>query len=246
MRLAYLVMIALLVLPGRAFCWTSKTYQLVVVNAVKLMPESFRNIMYRHKEEILQGSLRPDNLGETAHVYSTTSRSGYLQDRVQELATEIPRKIHDHVPFRELAFDFGALSHYISDLNDPLVVFDSDPRESQYRVDFAIYVEKNIDKFPWVYYGHEDPLLKEGKIAAFVYEIASRGEKPYAYLGQSYFPKGTLVSSDTFDPKSLPFGIGSLSYSHAISNTIQVWFDVWRRAHADLERAPYRDRQREP
>ncbi len=203
------------------------------------MPASFRNVMLRHKEEILQGCLTPDDKGESAHRYDPVSKSGYLLDRIQELSAAIPVKIHDHVPFRKVAVDFGSLSHYISDLNDPTVICDSDKREKDYRADFAMYFEKNIDQFTWVYYGHEDEQLNQGHIPEFVYGIAARSEKQYPYLGDSYYPNGVRVSSDTFDPKSLPFGIASLAWSHSISNTVQIWFDCWRRAHGDTEHTPF-------
>ncbi len=188
------------------------------------MPLSFRNVMYRHKEELLTGCLQPDDLGESAHRYDVATRKGYLQDRILQLTQDIPRKIYNHVPFSEIAIDFGRLSHYLADLNDPLLLSGSDSREPVYRADFAGYQERNIDIFPWVFDGHENAFLKKGQMESYIYEIAARSIRSYPLLGQSYFPNGVLVSSSTFDPRSLPFGIASLSYSHSISNTVQVWF----------------------
>ena len=53
------------------------------------------------------------------------------------------------------------MAHYIADLNDPLVLSDEDPRETQYRADFAIYLEKNIELFPWIFDGHEPSILAQ-------------------------------------------------------------------------------------
>ena len=219
--------------------WTSRTYQIVVVQSTKLMPASFQRIMRTHKEEILKGCLKPDDLGEEAHRYDLVNRTGYLEQRVLELTASIPEKIRTHRPFREIAEDFGRLSHYISDLNDPLLLKDTDSRESQYRTDFAIYAEKNIEKYPWVFDGHEHPLLKTGDLRNYIHEMASQTGAKYPLLGRAYFPNGTLVSSDTFDPRSLPFGIASLSYSHSITRTVQIWFHVWRNANGDITYTPY-------
>ena len=221
-----------------ANAWTSQTYQIVVVKSLRLMPASFQSIMLRHQEEILAGCLRPDEVGESAHVYDIASKTGYLQDRVEELTRRIPRRIHDHVPFRELAVDFGRLAHYVSDLNDPLLLVDQDAREPQYRRDFAIFTEKNIEKFPWIFHGHEDSLLKQDQLQGYLHKIASRAAQQYSLLGESYFPNGRLVSSDTFDWKSLPFGIASLSYSNSITNTVQVWFYTWKKSHGDITNTP--------
>ena len=210
----------------------------MVVQSLKLMPASFQRIMKRHKEEILRGSLTPDPQGENFHQYDIASRSGFLQDRVLELSRTIPQKIESHVDFKEVAEDFGRLAHYISDLNDPLLLKDSDPRETQYRKDFAVYMEKNIEKYPWIFDGHEDPLLTRHDLKEYIFQMATRASDKYPRLGEAYFPNGSLVSSDTFDPRSLPFGIASLSYSHAISNTVQVWFYVWKQAHGDITYTP--------
>jgi hypothetical protein len=115
---------------------------------------------------------------------------------------------------------------------------DADPREAQYRVDFAIYTEKNIEKFPWVFDGHEHEMLEASNLRNYIYQIASQASAKYPRLGEAYFPNGILVSSDTFDPRSLPFGIASLSYSHSITNTVQVWFHTWKESHGDITYTP--------
>lgn len=228
--------------PGE--CWTAKTYQLVVVKSVRLMPASFRNVMMSHKEEILKGCLQPDDGPESAHTYHVGSHSGYLQDRILELSAAIPGKIHDHVPFQQIARDFGALSHYMADLNDPLILGDSDGREPQYRDDFAVYTEKNIALFPWIFGGHEDPVLQAGREAEYLSSTATVSVERYERIGEAYFPEGALVSSDTFDARSLPFGIASLSWSRSITSTVQVWFYVWRKAHGDTTYTPFFSKQK--
>jgi hypothetical protein len=203
------------------------------------MPASFRNIMLQHKEQILAGSIRPDELPEVQHTYDVDTQTGYLQQQIVALSGQIPQKISTHVPFREIAEDFGRLSHYMADLNDPLILKDSDRRESTYRMDFAHYLEKNIDIFPWIFDGHEHPLLRKESELDYIQHIAFDTAKKYSLLGNAYYPNGSLVSSDTFDPRSLPFGIASLSFTHSISNTVQIWFYVWRKAHGDINYTPF-------
>jgi len=219
--------------------WTSKTYQLIVVKSVELMPASFRNIMKQHQEEILSGVLRPDSDGESVHQYNVTSKSGFLQDKLISLSQQIPVEIHDHHPFREIAVDFGRVAHYIADLNDPLILSDEDKKESTYREDFAVYAEKSIPKFPWIFDGHVNSLLEKSDFQDYFYSIASDTVQKYARIGEAYYPDGVLVSSDTFDDRSHPFGIASLSYSHSISDTVQLWFYIWRKAHGDISFTPF-------
>ena len=239
MRRLFLALILLISFLSFSEAWTSKTYQLIVVKSVKLMPLSFRNVMYRHKEELLTGCLKPDDLTEAAHRYDLNTRSGYLQDQILLLSQEIPKKVYNHVPFSEIAVDFGRLSHYLADLNDPLLLSDADSRETSYGADFALYQERNIDVFPWVFDGHENSLLKKGQLQSYIFEIASGTARSYPLLGQSYYPNGVLVSSATFDPRSLPFGIANLSYNHSISNTVQMWFYTWKKSNADMSYTPF-------
>lgn len=231
-------------LAGAGECWTPKTYQLIVVKSVSLMPGSFKKIMLRHKEEILAGCLQPDKEPESRHTYDLKTRSGYLQDRIEALGAVIPKKIHDHVAFKEIARDFGSLSHYMADLNDPLIIGDADPREPQYGLDFAVYMEKSISQFPWIFDGHENPLLQSGQMKEYLYGIAATAVEKYDRIGEAYFPDGVLVSSDTFDWKSLPFGIASLSYSRSITTTVQMWFYTWRAAHGDVTVTPFFSKQK--
>lgn len=221
-------------------------YQLVVVKSSRLMPRTFRNIVKEHQEDILAGSLHPDNQPETVHTYDPTAHSGFLLTRIQALTTAIPKKIHDHAPFGEIMRDFGSLSHYICDLNDPLLLSDADSREPQYRLDFGQYTEKNIDLFPWIFDGHENASLKEDKLQDYVDQTAAEAVRNYTVLGDAYFPNGTLVSSDTFDPRSLPFGIASLSYSHCINDTVQIWFYTWQKSHADTSYTPFYSEKKKP
>ncbi|HJZ10718.1 MAG TPA: hypothetical protein VJ521_01115 [Acidobacteriota bacterium] len=233
-----LVLIGIVLFASSAGAWTAKTYQVIVVKSVRLMPVSFQGIMLRHQEEILTGCLRPDEMGEKGHAYDVQARSGYIQDQILELSKTIPKMIHDHKPFKHVAIELGKMAHYMSDLNDPLLLADEDARENQYRSDFAVFTEKNMEKFPWIFHGHEDPLLTENQMQAYLHKVAQRAAKQYPLLGESYFPNGTLVSSDTFDLKSLPFGIASLSFSNSISDTVQVWFHTWKKAHGDITNTP--------
>lgn len=239
MRRFFPVLFLFFALASQSYAWTSKTYQLVVVKACSLMPLSFRNIVYHHKEEILTGVLKPDDAPESTHIYDVNSKSGYLQARIEALVNQIPQKIHDHVSFKEISMDFGRLAHYTCDLNDPLLLSDSDTREPQYAPDFAQYLERNISLFPWIFDGHENALLKNDQWNEYIQKTAEDAVRNYSVIGDSYFPQGVLVSSDTFDPKSLPFGIASLSYSHSITDTVQIWFAVWQKAHADIKFTPF-------
>jgi len=39
--------------------------------------------------------------------------------------------------------------------------------------------------------------------------------------------------------RSLPYGIGSLSWSHTVTDTARVWLFIWKQAHGDLYGTPW-------
>jgi hypothetical protein len=247
MRLAgFFPLLFFLFVSPNAESWSAKTYQLIVVKSVEVMPFSFRHIVLKHQEEILDGSLHPDQLGESKHTYDLQKKTGTIQQRVDELVKTIPKNIYNHAPFSDVCRDLGRLSHYMSDLNDPLLLSDRDTRESTYHDDFAIYAENNIPLFPWIFSGHENSALKKDQVDAYIYQIASNTAQYYSQIGDAYYPEGQLVSSATFDPKSLPFGIASLGYSHSIESTVQIWFYVWRKSHGDITYTPFYNEKHKP
>ena len=42
-----------------------------------------------------------------------------------------------------------------------------------------------------------------------------------------------------FDDRSVPFAIGSLSYSRTVTYIVRAWLAAWDGAHGDLGRTPY-------
>jgi hypothetical protein len=61
-------------------------------------------------------------------------------------------------------------------------------------------------------------------------------------LCRAYFPDGPssdAVSSLSFDDRSIPFAIASLSRSHAVSDAANLLLAVWAGSGGDLEGTPY-------
>jgi hypothetical protein len=163
-----------------------------------------------------------------------------LQARIAAQAARVRMMMEGRAPLEDLAFELGVLSHYLADANHPLLASDADPREPTYRESYARYLEKQVrsDKFRVVFTGYRDASLESGDVAAFVKASRQRSGRHYSRIGQDYYRDGRLVSSDVFDEFSFAFGVGQLSYSHAVGDTAKLWLRLWMEAGGDIEGLP--------
>jgi hypothetical protein len=65
-------------------------------------------------------------------------------------------------------------------------------------------------------------------------------------LARAYAAAGGAPGTEAFDDRSIPFAVGSLSYSHCVTDIVRVWLAVWRLAGGDMGRTPYMEPATEP
>ena len=110
----------------------------------------------------------------------TTLKPQWLSSRTTyEIVCKSAKRYLQSCSIRKVAVDFGRMAHYIADLNDPLILSDKDSREQQYRADFAIYLENNLDLFPWIFDGHEPSLLNQPSEEEYLHQIAVNAVQKY-------------------------------------------------------------------
>ena len=232
--------------------WTPAMEDRIVFEATRLMPPSLRGILEKHADDVKAGlrAARGDERG-LWHTQEEGQQGASLSTRAEGLAGEIIKMIDSHEPFASVASKLGELAHVVSDLNNPLHVSAKDPGEPRYAADYAEYVESNLPKFPLVWYGWSDPRLDlpglpgSGDVAAFARYSARRARNYYAPISKAYAPGGKVPIERRFDVRSLPFGIGSLSYSHAVTDTARLWLHIWNLAHGDVLGTPFLTQERQ-
>ncbi|MGH9870176.1 MAG: hypothetical protein ACREAA_18695 [Candidatus Polarisedimenticolia bacterium] len=228
--------------------WTKGTDERVVREALRLMPESMRSVLTPHLDELVAGT-REAAAEEPSSVHAqnpqqTPPSSG---SRLEDLVPKAVAAIDQHKPFAEVARLLGRIAHYAGDLNNPLQVAADDPDESRYAAQYSVYVEQNLKKYPLVFYGWEDQSLDPSRTAreglrAFAEATASRARASYAPIRAAYAtdgPKSKVPLARRFDERSLPFGVGSLSWSRTVTDTARLWRHVWKHAHGDMAGTPY-------
>lgn len=223
-----------------AYAWTAPTEELVAREALRLMPASLRAVILPHLDE-MEAGLRDAaaSPGQAGHEQVPGQKEDGAASRVADLVRKIPAMVDDHQPFAKVAYEMGSLAHYVCDLNNPLNVTSDGDRKARIADDYAAYVESNLDRFKLVFYGWDDPDLARGDVAAAARLIAARARRYYPHISKAYAADNPAPLAQRFDVRSLPFGIGSLSYSRSVSDTARFWLHIWKQAHGDLTGTPY-------
>jgi hypothetical protein len=231
--------LAILILGGLArpaSAWTPETRIAIADEAVRLMPPSLRLVLERHRQDVIRGAIEPlaheDDRGHLA-----PDNDGTLDRSVASAAEDLVRSIDGAQPIRQIAYRFGLLAHFVSDAGFPPGV--GAPGIGRRYADFAKFCETRRARFPLVFYGHEDPYLAHGEFAAFARGAIARARVDGEALARAYTDAGTPPAPAAFDDRSVPFAIGSLSYSHSVTDVVRAWLAAWGGAHGDMTGTPY-------
>jgi zinc dependent phospholipase C len=97
-----------------------ETHRQIVRDAIEHSPPGLREFLRTQEEEVLRGAVWPDThwMDRPNHVCGpgeTTNPS-----RVRDLADTLVRMSRNGAPADRVAFLYGALSHYVSDISQPL------------------------------------------------------------------------------------------------------------------------------
>jgi hypothetical protein len=223
-------------LPAAA--WAPETRVRMVDEAVRLMPAGLRSALERYREALLRGMLAPmtrEDGPEHLPPWSQGSLDATLEGAAQSLAAVLS----EPAPFDAVAEGFGRLAHYVADAGFPPGVSRADG--AQRYAHFASFCESRRERFPFVFYGHDDAALGQGDYRRFALELMEAAGRDDRELARAYAAAGEPPDPAAFDDRSVPFAVGSLAYSRSITRIVRVWLGVWERAGGDLARTPYRE-----
>lgn len=232
MRTTVLALLVFLCGVTPSASWTAETRIRMVDDAVKLMPRSLRTLLVTHREALLRGTLQPmATEGGPEHA------PGLLPNRAAEGSDRLVVAVDSLEPFGRIAGRFGALAHTIADAGFPPLAAGEDG--AGHYTHFAKFVEQRLDRFPLVFYGHgnfrEQPLDRAG----YIEQVLARSAENDHKIAAVYARAGDPPAAAFFDDRSVPFAVGSLSYSRTVNDIVRIWLDAWNRAHGDLGRTPY-------
>lgn len=204
--------------------WSPTTYQAIGLNAVKLMPAHFKDILVKRQAILFKG------------INSSASfEKDELIEMIQQTAESLKKKLKTKVNFNEVLFEYGVLAKMISDLNDPTAFA---KEVTNLKEEFQTLVAAKIAKIPVVFYGYNENLLARKDLKSYLEGSFERSQKYKDKLVSSYLSQGQASFAQS-DDRSPAFGIAALAYSHAISDVANVWLYIWKETNGDTSRTPF-------
>jgi hypothetical protein len=216
------------------FGWTETTERRIAQKAVQLAPADVRLLIEQFSAEFEQGR------SEAAAADAGNAHQGFGERHRTALRQQIEREVTAAVTTmrkrgstRQFVRSLGVIAHLVGDANNPFHVADSDARLRPMKGDFEGYLEKRSAVIPTIFYGLEEPF----RLSGFLDTTMNRTAGYYPLLVDEYFVGGRVRSSAEFDDRSTAFGVIALSYSHAVTDLVNVYYHVWNEAGGDVRSA---------
>ena len=235
LRFAFLA-IFVVALPAPAFPWTAATRVVMLDDAVKLMPSTLRSVLEKRKNDLRRGMLEP-MMQEDGLPHRPPWDGGTLPASVAAAAHDLVSGSASHASFRDIARRFGVLAHFVADAGFPPQAAGA-AGAARY-AHFAALCEIRRPRFPFVFYGHDNDALAKDDFKAFASGVLERARTEDGNLARAYAEAPSWDDPASFDDRSVPFAIASLSYSRSVTDIVKAWLAAWRDCQGDLGGTPY-------
>lgn len=219
--------LAILAGPVPAAAWTPATQRTIAREAARLAPPDLFRQIDKHRRAFEEGVDAPFADADPGRHAKNPDGSGQL-DRVTLEAVEAAiQAIRGHRPFEEIVRRLGVVAHYVADANNPLATSAADSEEGRYFVDYLRYLETAEGRFPLVFYGVQPGLEARRDVSPVLTAALRRGRELYPMVGREYRRIAFGSGIGRFDDRSSAFGVGSLAFSHAVTDVTLVLRYVW-------------------
>jgi hypothetical protein len=194
------LLLILALLPFNAHAWTLAADRQIAASGAKLAAPDLYSLVKAYDHDFARGIEKTQD-----------APPAMLRERIERETRDVIRMLKSHQPPAAVVERLGILAHLVADANTPSA-----------SSDYARYFELRLAKFPVVFYGPEPRL----QLGAFLDRTFARtaGFRP---LVAAEYARG---DSSTFDDHSTAFGIASVCYSHAVTDTANLFTYIWRDA----------------
>jgi hypothetical protein len=226
-------------LAAEAGAWPAVLMQSLGRDARRLVPRSLARLMAEREPQIIAEAQRfPPEL---AQALAADLSAGVLQpSTVAALEGQASEAVELFQERRvsEGVIKLGALLRIPADLSDPVLSAGGDGYPSGVVREYYAFVEGSLDKIPVVLDDAAALRLRSRGLPAYWQSILGRSRSQSAVIRTELFQNGRVVDHRTIDYRSPVFGVGSLSYSRAVTAIAATWLALWREANGDLTRIP--------
>lgn len=185
----------------------------VVSKASQYAPQDLKLLFRSFDEDFKRGLLRP----------SATTPEGL--DR--EISSLI-RQVRNQDPMALIVEGLASVARGTALLMDPAREGWSDPLALHIRKDFPRYMEYRLTKFPVVFYGFDNRLLR-GDLLGYLQRNRREVPELASLLRKDYSRTAKWADYKAFDDQSTAFGVAQLTANRAFSAILNVWYYVWIR-----------------
>lgn len=229
-RLGLLIPLAIMALPS--YGWTLATERALAHAALDLGPPNIQYLVSIHQrafEEGLTDAARHEQQSPDLHLGADRTGLERLLRKEIEQAVLIMKK---RDPIEHFVYQLGVIAHLTGDLNNPFHL-GADPELDSRRADFEQYLERRRARFPTVFYGIEP----DRAVDRVIRRSQARARSFSPLLHYEYFGKGEERWSRQFDDRSTAFAVASLSWSHSVSDLVNIYYELWGEAGGDVRKA---------
>jgi len=228
------ILAAFFLITTPLFAWTPAADQRIARKSAQLAPPDLKLLLDKYRDDYAKGLQEAEaDEGSEQHQFFVLSRKGQLKGAIQQSIDRSVSILQKHEPVSSFVEQLGVLSHLVADANTPFHAANDDPRLAQLHQDFEGYFESRMMKFPTVFYGLEPDLQP----SAIIDRTLSRSARFYPLLSEEYFRFGENHTSLDFDDRSTAFGIAAVSYSHAVTDLVNIYYYIWKQAGGDVRAA---------
>lgn len=207
----------LLFVPMSALAWTPPANTLIAKKSAQLAPPDLRLLIEKFPAEYATGV---EDMGDVRD----------LRQRIEKETGGIIKMIRSNEPMPLVIERLGLLARLVADANNPLRL---DARLAPVGEDYERYFERKIVLFPTVFYG----LDSHFRLGPYLDRTFARSRTFAPLVAEEYFGAGEEHTSDDFDDRSTAFGVASVSYSHAVTDVVNLYYYIWKEAGGDVRSA---------
>ena len=218
-RLAVALLFLSIAVP--AVAWTRAADQHIAAKSAELAPLDLRLLIFKYSAEYLRGT------DEALATEGTDIHRYKLRERIDFQTRSVVKMIRTNEPMSAVVLQLAVLAHLVGDANNPFHVGDDD---AEAHADFERYFERRLTHFAPVFYG----LDRHFALSAYLDRVFVRTTSFSPLMAEEY----SRGNGTTFDDHSTAFGVASVCYSHAITDTVNLYYFIWKSAGGSVRTPP--------